>query len=249
MYNSYKPSEEELLHDASMLLKNKTRFKSSVSAIPNITLSSIFNKANISLKQFKKENRRKRSLQTCHYYSLYERPRKKPPVDNDAYVPELSARLDNDNNLTDGARRCARKIAELTYRNNRVGRSLDVTVTYLMKALDRCRRTIQRYLANLEREGYIRIDVAYGQRTRMCIGLVIHLQKQLFTRHHKDKWPQKLLKPGATKESHKYSFNINNKDNFKITSRHEWAIKCMDGVFKSVMKTIPLFEGKNLNPI
>jgi hypothetical protein len=249
MYSFYKPSEETLLQDASLLLHNKTRSKSSVTTIPNLTLSRIFKEYNVTLEEFKRDERRKRSLKRCHYYSLNDRPRKNPPVDNHAYVPELSARLENDNNITDGARRCARKIAELTYRRNRVGRSLDITVTYLMKALDRCRRTIQRYLSNLEREGYIRIDVVYGQQTRMCIGLIIHLQKQLFTKHHKDKWPQKLLKPGATKKSHKYSFIINNGDNFNITSRNEWAVKCMDGVFKSLMKTIPLFDDKNLKPI
>ena len=40
-------------------------------------------------------------------------------------------RIDNDPNLTDGARRCARKLAELTYSQNREGRALPVTVTYL----------------------------------------------------------------------------------------------------------------------
>ena len=59
--------------------------------------------------------RRKRSLQTCHRPSLYERPRFAPPKDTGAYVPEMAARLEDDRNLTDGARRCARKLAEYTY--------------------------------------------------------------------------------------------------------------------------------------
>ena len=100
------------------------------------------------------ETRRKRSLQTCHRPRLYERRRFDSPPESGAYVPELAARLDDDRNLTDGARRCGRKIAELTYRSNRAGRTLEVTVTYLMQAFGRCRRTVQRYLRLLEREGY-----------------------------------------------------------------------------------------------
>src|SRR5437879_8092397 len=42
------------------------------------------------------EQRRLTSLQTCHRYSLYERPRAAPPKDTGAYVPELAARLDDD---------------------------------------------------------------------------------------------------------------------------------------------------------
>ncbi len=87
--------------------------------------------------------------------------------DSGAYVPEMAARIDDDPNLTDGARRCARKLAELTYRANRSGRSLDVTVTYLMRALGKCRRTVQTYLRLLEREGYIRVEVVCGARSRM----------------------------------------------------------------------------------
>ena len=119
--------------------------------------------------------RRKRSLQTCHRYVLTERPRKPAPRETGAYVPELAARIDNDPNLTDGARRCARKLAELTYRQNREGRTLPVTVTYLARALGRCRRTVQRYLRQLESEGYVAVDVIASQRSRMCVGLVVRL--------------------------------------------------------------------------
>ena len=55
-------------------------------------------------------------------------------------VPQASAGIENDRNLTDGARRCARKIMELAYRSNRDGRTLDVTVTYLAKTLGKSRR-------------------------------------------------------------------------------------------------------------
>ena len=106
-----------------------------------------------------REARRKRSLQRCHHFSLYERPRHEPQKNTGGFVPQASAGIENDPNLTDGARRCARKIMELAYRSNRSGRTLDVTVTYLAKTLGKCRRTVQRYLRLLQREGYIRVEV------------------------------------------------------------------------------------------
>jgi hypothetical protein len=145
--------------------------------------------------------RRMRSLRACHLPSLYERPRHAPPKETGAYVPSTAARLDNDMNLTDGARRCARKIMEETYRRDRAERKLQVTVNYLAKGLGRSCRTIQRYLRMLEREGYLRIQILAGHRSRLCIGLVIQLLTPLFPRHHKDQWPENRRKPGATKES------------------------------------------------
>lgn len=186
------------------------------------------------------ERRRTRSLQTAHRFAAVPPSRKKAPTDNGAYVPELSARLDNDPNLTDGARRCARKLAEETYRNNRDGRTLPVTVTYLARALGRCRRTVQRYLRQLEREGYVAVDVVASRRSRMCIGLVVRLLQPLLAAHHRDRWPGRLQNPGATRESQNKRF-----DRFILTEGdrlgvEEWALRCMDGVLRSFMKTNPL---------
>ena len=166
-----------------------------------------------------REERRKRSLQTCHRFSLYERPRHAPPRDTGAYVPQASAGIENDRNLTDGARRCARKIMELAYRSNRSGRTLDVTVTYLARTLGKCRRSVQRYLRLLEREGYIQVEVVACGRSRMCFGLVIELLAPLFPRHHRKKWPETRRKPGATEKSQIYSiytFNISDRKNGRL---------------------------------
>ncbi|MDW6022155.1 hypothetical protein SAZ10_10310 [Mesorhizobium sp. BAC0120] len=57
---------------------------------------------------------------------------------------------------------------KLTYRGDRTGRVLDTTVTYL--ALQRCRRTVQRYVRELQREGYIGVAVVAGHRSRLCTG-------------------------------------------------------------------------------
>jgi hypothetical protein len=184
--------------------------------------------------------RRKRSLQTCHRYVLTERPRKPAPRETGAYVPELAARIDNDPNLTDGARRCARKLAELTYRQNRESRALPVTVTYLAKALGRCRRTVQRYLRQLESEGYVTVDVVASSRSRMCVGLVVRLLAPLFAVHHRQRWPQSRANPGATRES----LNQSHKGYFQGEGRRisveHWALRCMNGVFRSFMQTSPL---------
>jgi hypothetical protein len=184
--------------------------------------------------------RRIRSLQTCHRHAMTERPRKPMPRENNAYVPELAARLDNDLNLTDGARRCARKLAELTYRQSRESRALPVTVTYLAKALGRCRRTVQRYLRQLEGEGYVAVDVVASSHSRMCVGLVVRLLAPLFAVHHRQRWPQSRANPGATRESLNQSHKAYLQGEGHRISVEHWALRCMNGVFRSFMQTNPL---------
>lgn len=186
--------------------------------------------------------RRERSLRSCHRHALQERPRSRPVVDSGAYVPEMAARIEDDPNVTDGARRCARKLAEYTYRQNRQGRAAEITVTYLVRALGKCRRTVQRYLRNLEREGYIHVDVVHGRRSRMCCGLVIQLLAPLFPRHHRDRWPESAGIPDATRKSHKERFRILGGTSVVRIPVEAWALRCMDGVYRALMKTLPPFE-------
>lgn len=176
------------------------------------------------------ENRRQRSLRSCHL-PVEPKPRHAPPRDSEAYVPELAARIEDDRNLTDGARRCARKLAEYIYRKNRAARAGDITVTWLMRALGKSRRTVQRYLRQLEREGYIAVEVVHA-RTRMCAGLFIALLAPMLASHHRQEWPQKLIDADAPRLSQ------NNKPRYKY-SRESWALRCMDGVFRSFMTTHP----------
>ena len=237
MLKIYHPSESELLEEARACLQSRLGQSAGRFTEHCVPASPLNNGAAPAC-----EARRKRSLQTCHRPRLYERPRFDPPPESGAYVPELAARLEDDRNLTDGARRCARKIAELTYRSNRTGRALEVTITYLMQALGRCRRTVQRYLRLLEREGYIRSDVVKGARSRLCTGLLIYLLGPLFSRHHKEKWPGKIGNSGATQESQNQKYIDSIKEKPRLIPRHEWALKCMDGVFRSFMKTLPLFD-------
>ena len=194
------------------------------------------------------QERRMRSLRSCHLPSLYERPRHEPPADSGAYVPATAARLDADMNLTDGARRCARRIIEETYRRDREKRKLQVTVSYLAKGLRRSARTVQRYLRMLEREGYLRIQVVSGWRSRLCIGLVIHLLDPVFPRHHRQKWPEKRGKPGATKESQNNRYIYDSSYNWRFRTQHDprsrhyeraaWAEKCKEGVFRALVRAV-----------
>jgi hypothetical protein len=141
------------------------------------------------------QERRMRSLRKCHMPSLYARPRHPRPKDSGAYVPACAANLGKDPNLTDGARRCARKLMEETHRRDRKERKLQVNVSYLAKGLRRCRRTVQRYLAMLEREGYISIQVMAGVQSRMCIGLIVQLLPPLFPRYQRAAWSERIANP------------------------------------------------------
>jgi Helix-turn-helix domain len=184
------------------------------------------------------EDRSRRSLQSCHRYRLHE-PKLYTVRESGAYVPELSARLENDRNLTDGARRCARKLAEYTYRKHRSTRTAEITVTYLEKALGRCRRTVQRYLRRLEEHGYIGVSVVHGGRSRMCLGLAVALLAPLFPKHRREKWPGKATFSDATTESRNKSFlNLEGQKHVRIPL-HDWALQCMEGVWRSFNVAYP----------
>ncbi len=184
------------------------------------------------LVQGRDEARRQRSLRCCHL-SADPKPRHHSPRSSDAYVPELAARLEDDRNLTDGARRCARKLAEYIYRRNREGRAAEITVTYLMRALGKCRRTVQRYLRQLEREGYIGVEVVHAG-TRMCAGLLVELLAPLLPRHRRQNWPQTRGNPDATQESRNYRSRYK----YTLIPRRDWAVKCCNAIWDAYMKTI-----------
>jgi hypothetical protein len=178
--------------------------------------------------------RSERSRRTCHRPAA-QKPRHPSPRDTGAYMPEMAARINNDLNLTDGARRCAGKLTEYIYPRNRERREAQITVAYLMKALNRCRRTVQRYLRQLEREGYIDVHVVPSERTRMCSGLLIRLLDPLIPRHRRRKWPEKAGNPDATQESQINSSRLE----IRKIPRHVWDFLCSQGVWRSYMKTLP----------
>ncbi len=181
----------------------------------------------------KDPSRQLRSLRCCHRLAD---PKPLLPVPaSRAYIPELSERLERDRNLCDGARRCARILAAYCYRRDRDSRTSDITVTYLARALGRCRRTVQRYLRQLEQAGYIQSAVIASARSRLCVGLVVTLLKPLFPKHHEQKWPLMLVDSAATRLSQKQRHRYKT----QVIALQDWATRCSDGVFRALMRTLP----------
>ena len=174
--------------------------------------------------------RRKRSTRTC-WLPAEETPLRAAPRPSAKYVPELAAALDDDRNLTDGARRCARKLAEYTYRQNRDTRTAQITVTYLMRAMGKSRRTVQRYLRQLERAGYITVAVIHA-RTRMCTGLLVQLLAPIIPRHG---WRQNAMKPDAPKLSQ----NNSSRYKLRLIPRVLWAVKCTNPIREAWDRMMP----------
>lgn len=237
MIPSYRPADAELMLEARRTLHERIRHTKPPG--DSARLSQGYGGPASDVARTDQDARRRRSLQTCHRPALLVGPRFVLPEESGAYVPEMAARLDDDRNLTDGARRCARKIAEVAYRQSRENRVVEITVTYLMKALGRCRRSVQNYLRQLERGDYIKVDVVCGSRSRMCVGLAVHLLGPLFPRHHRERWPENRRTPGAQKDSHKNRFLDQIRKNPVAIPRQLWALRCMDGVFRSLKAALP----------
>lgn len=191
-----------------------------------------------------REQRRRRSLQTCHRPAIKpeQAPYRRP---SQAYVPQFSARLLNDPGLTDGARRCAMKLLELAYRRNRSQRAYRGTVSYLAKALGRSERAVQTYLALLRSRGYIAHEVVTSERARMCIGIVVTLLTPLFAKHHESEWPHhaKPTGSGVNRFSENYRPDPRKKRGGMRISVEHWSMRCMDGVFRALMKGNPTPQG------
>jgi len=191
--------------------------------------------------QTKDPARQLRSLRRCHL------PAERQPLRGTRlsrlYTPELSETIERDPNLCDGARRCARLLSGYVYRRDRQSRRSEITVTYLAKALDRSRRTVQRYLRQLERSGYIQTEVIASRRSRLCVGLIVTLRTRLLPSHHAENWPDQLRKSGVTRLSQNHSYRIKQ----SVIPVEVWALRCMDGVFRALMRSLPplpLFPGE-----
>ena len=188
--------------------------------------------------------RQQRSLETSHRFSAQrfswtEQPRFAEPIETDEYVPEINMKLVLDRNISDNGRRIALFVLRHAYQDNRSGRFIAMTVSFIAKGLSISRRTVQRSLTLLETRGYFRCEVAKGDTTRMCIGLVIHLMKPLFPAHRKESWPEKRRNSGAPGLSNKQIqfFNSVYKAKLKM-SRLTWAMHCMNGVARKAFQHV-----------
>lgn len=183
--------------------------------------------------------RRNRSLQSCHRYNMKEQQRYEKP-DTRTYMPELSGRVCRDKNLSGQVLKAVMFLMERIYMKARNSRTIRITASYIAKGIRMSIRTVRRYLRNLEEEGYIQINIVRHVATGMVACLEIKLLKSLFPQHHEKKWPQKVENPDRTFLSDKKSSLIY----IRKESRTEWAIRCMNGVWKSLMKTNPLIDSK-----
>lgn len=185
-----------------------------------------------------REDRRRRSLQTCHRPALKPTPAAVPRP-SAAYVPQFSARLLNDPALSDGARRCAIKLLELSYRRDRAGRTFRGTVSYLAKALGRSERAVQNYLAQLRGRGYVRHEVIISDHARMCVGVLITLLKPMFARHHEAEWPHHAkagsMKSGVNPFSENYTSHRFRRRGGALVGVEEWALRTMNGVYRALL--------------
>jgi hypothetical protein len=193
------------------------------------------------------EDRRRRALQTSHRFSVNrftwaETPNHEEPEDSGEYVPQIGMKMVKDRNLTDSSRRIAMFVLRHTYQDNREGRFIGMTVSFIMKGLELSRRTVQRSLTLLETRGYFRCEVAKGPESRMCIGLIIHLLTPLFPNHHRERWLESRRKPEASSMPQKHPRYKSFSDTVCETplrnrvSRMNWALRCMDGVGRAASK-------------
>ena len=122
-------------------------------------------------------------------------------------------------------------VMQKTYQDNRTGRYIGMTVSYMMKGLSISRRTVQRSLTLLETLGYFRCEVAKGDQSRMCIGLIVHLLTPLFAKHHKEKWPKRRRNPEASPMPQKQiQFYKKIYRASESVSRLTWAIRCANQI-------------------
>lgn len=170
-----------------------------------------------------------------------EKPKYEEPAETNEYIPQVNMKIIKDRNLTDSARRIALFVLRHAYQDNRAGRFIGMTVTFMMKGLSLSRRTVQRSLTLLESRGYFRCEVAHGEETRMCVGLIVHLLNPLFPKHHKEKWPEKRGNRDASsvpQNQTQFKKRIKNAKHrvFRIT----WALKCMNGVARRAFVNDPI---------
>ncbi|MEM9409507.1 MAG: hypothetical protein AAGA30_00170 [Planctomycetota bacterium] len=183
-------------------------------------------------------------------FSWLETPRYGEPDDSNDYVPQVAMKLIKDRNLTDSSRRIAQFVLRYAYQDNREGRFIGMTVSFIMKGLSLSRRTVQRSLTLLETRGYFRCEVAKAEQTRMCVGLIIHLQMTLLPKHHQMNWPERRGNSGASKLPHKQNqFYKTIYSAKQRLSRLNWAIKCMNSIARRSCTVLETAGGGRFKPI
>jgi len=179
---------------------------------------------------------RQKARNSALKYRWEEGQRYDAPKETDEFIPEVNMRLIKDRNLTDSARRIALFVMRHIYQDNRQGRQLAMTVSFIMKGLSLSRRTVQRNLSLLQKLGYVQSDVIPSSKTRMCIGLMISILPALLPKHHKTQWPQKRRKPDAPRLTHNHYPLLKTNKKCDPIDRRSWFLRCSNGIIRSILQ-------------
>ena len=137
------------------------------------------------------------------------KPRHPSPRDTGAYVPEMAARIDNDPNLTDGARTLRPQAGGIHLQprpRNREGRNhghLPDEGSRRMPA-HRAALSAPAGTRRLYRASWSSVR-AYAHVRRSCSSALLD---PLFPRHRRQKWPAKAGNPEATRKSQNHRLKI-----------------------------------------
>lgn len=113
-----------------------------------------------------------------------------PPVESKQWCKPMATTAARDNRLTPEAKSLLQVIAARTGR----GRLTDTSKGTLADIMKRCPRSIQRYLAELAKFGYIRTQIKKSRRSGLYIGLRI--------------WIMNTVLPYFTKRTERYDTSL-----------------------------------------
>lgn len=122
------------------------------------------------------ETRRRRALDSKHNRAKPpHRHQRAAPLSTKQFSKPMSTQAARDDRLTPQSKALLQVLVARTGR----GRSTDTTKTTLAKIMNRCPRSIQRYLQELVKFGYIRTQARKSRRTGFYIGLRVWLMNSV----------------------------------------------------------------------
>jgi len=167
--------------------------------------------------------KRDRAASTTWQRKRTSRQERPSPIKNGQFSQKMSTEAARNQRLTPNAK------ALLQIINAYCGRRCVwfVTKTFLANSMGVHPRSIQRYLADLEREGYLHIDIDQSTYHGMVKGLVIRLAQKVLPRWLHTWWVENVGNLDRTK----LSLNNPQKGISIIKySREEWRFRCTNPV-------------------
>ena len=169
------------------------------------------------------ETRRKRAVDSKHHQAASpHRHLRTGPRETKQFSKPMSTKAARDDRLTPQAKALLQVLVARTGR----GRSTDTTKTTLGIIMNRCPRSIQRYVQDLVKFGYIRTQIRKSRRTGFYIGLRIWIMNSVLpffaqknTSYDPEKWLN-LFESRRNQEETKESLT-NNKNTIINTFREK----------------------------